>query len=114
MSPEPRPGNHYNPNPEKTKALFEIADVTKLGDHLLMRYRDQFRQGAAWHVTYQPRVLLLEDAVETVARPWIKDPFFSRELEIRLAFDPVDPAACTGKFDTGADPAIGKMLTRIY
>jgi hypothetical protein len=103
-------GNTFDPKPHVPKAVFEIADVEKLAQHICAAYPEKVAAGGIWHVRYGTRSMSLQDAQKAFPSPDIKDFRFWPEWEARMAFQPTDPDACRDYFDTGPDPVIARML----
>lgn len=105
-------GCRHDPTPDRAKAVFEINTLL-LQWHLSRKLAEQFSYIMWGPVSYEPRII---DALANAGQgpdPFIKDPKFEAEQEIRMYFHPRSGRPLPGTIVTGADPAIAACIKRI-
>jgi len=79
------PGCRHDSSPGKPKVIFEIADADALTARILERYPNLFTGAHIKTVTYRPREFTSSGTWER-PDPFVKDPSFACEREIRILF----------------------------
>jgi hypothetical protein len=108
-----RVGCEYDPMQGLPKAIFEISDVARLAFSVFKTQPLRIHRSIIGQVSYQPRKIEQDEVWGYSASPFIKDPKFAGEKEIRIVFLPRAGFPCAESIVTRPNAEIASLLRRV-
>lgn len=105
------PGTRYDPDPTIEKRVFRLRNLGRIARRIVDVHAD-LESYFISRVIYERRIFNIHEAQDGQPDPFIKDPIFSPEREIRIVFFPKEGVECI-TFVTKPDPHIADLISAV-